>query len=504
MKDDVTKNSKKYSKRRSKASKPSGRYEETRETRGTTKSERSNDASWYGNNDALLRDAGSYSFNNAVGNTTRITEFSNFDSSITYNNVQYLDYPVPGVMTFKYIPAYGGSQGGLPNVVNSNTPINLAARALYSAVRADNSGAKNYDPSDLMKYLIAMDNALCYHSFLRRIYGLARVYSSVNRYWPRAIIESMNVDFDDIISNLADLRYYINAMSAKINRFCVPGNMPIFLRHYFMNSGVYRDDYSDKSQIYVFTPRWLYAYNETNTPATLDPVDVTDAVGSLAGKLGFSDLIGIMDSIMDPLTASEDIGIISGDLFKRYGLDGSFTLTPIDVDYEVVPQFDDVILSQIQNMTIVGDINKTSITEGTTIGVDAGLLYQTLTSQGGYYTSNLGHVINLFKDIDKIEPADVMEATRLTCHGQVICNSTDARFEEVITECGSELVCSFTIWNLNPYTGLPTANTSRDTQVVSTANAAPIAAAMSAFNQHPMLITIVGANPNTGDRKSVV
>jgi len=404
---------------------------------------RTNDLDWYRVNDQLLNDAGNYSFNNPLGNSTRVTELTQLDPSITVGNFDRLDTSVPGIMLFKYIPTIGYSP-------DSNSPINVAAKALYSVVRGDNSGAKNYEPADMMKYLMALDSAYSMYAFMARIYGLSRVYSAVNRYWPKYVIESMHVDFSDVMANNADLRYAINIMAAKLNTLCAPSIMKIFDRHFWMNMGVWKDAEFDKSQLYLFTPKYLYKYDEDTVPASLIPVDLYPVSANFTVK----NLLDIAETMTNALFASEDIGIISGDLFKRYGPDGSHKLNSVDEAFEVYPVFDPVVLSQIQNIRCCGDVdpNTVKITE-ITADPDKGALHQVIGMSNRANLNpgiEIAHLLNIDKEVGNITSGDVMEASRLIALGYNVATTeaevTKSQF--VIDVCGSEVITTLSVYNL--------------------------------------------------------
>lgn len=487
----ANKNSKSDSKKRKKFKK--GNKPINASTDGTTEVKPSghNDADWYASDANLLRDAGSYSFGNPLGNSTRVTELTQFDSSITYSNIGNLDTPIPGVAVIEFVPTYGGSQEGLPGNFNSANPINTIARALYSKVREANSGSWTYHPSDLMKYMIAMDSVFMFEAWCSRLYGLARVYSSVNRYWPKGVVFGCHVDFDDLMTHLADLRYYINSYVVRANQLAVPEGMPIFYRHLLLNGGIYKDKKSDKAQMYLFNPRFIYVLNETETPKRLDPVAINNAVGTGSDNLlTVADIMGIGDRLLSAVLTSEDIGIICGDIMKKFT--NYIKLAEVPVDYTVFPDYVEEVSSQIQNCRLVGDILVSApdklgyIYEGTTIGVDSGMLYQQLVTLNPRPTLNLGHPLSLDKDMAEIEPKDVVEATRLLTSGIVTWSSDTLKFQSLICECGSEVCTKMFLIALDGNSGVP--------QVVSTIVSNGVAAAygfpydISCFDKHPILI----------------
>jgi len=475
----------KFKKKNRKAATESADVRQSRKEESMDTKPRTNDLDWYRVNDQLLNDAGNYSFNNPLGNTTRVTELTQLDPSITVTNFNSLDTSVPGIMAFRYIPTIGYSP-------DSNSPINIAAKALYGVVRADNSGAKVYEPADMMKYLMALDSAYSMYAFMARIYGLSRVYSAVNRYWPKAVIESMHVDFTDVMNNNADLRYAINIMAAKLNTLCAPSLMKIFDRHFWMNMGVWKDAEFDKSQLYLFTPKYLYKYDEETVPASLLPIDFYQT----PNKMTVKNLTDIADSMINALFASEDIGIISGDLYKRYGAEGSHKLNAVDEYFEVYPTYDEVVLSQIQNIRCVGDvdINTAKITE-LTADPDKGALYQVLGKSAQSRVNpgiEIAQMLNIDKEVGSISSGDVMEASRLTALGyNIVTKDSETTAQFIIDICGSEVITTMNIFNLN---------NGQLNKLYEFTNFATVGAtglsAISSFSRHP--IVYAGSASATG------
>ena len=302
-----------------------------------------NDWRWYAQNESLLRDSASYPYSWPLGNA--------IDLGIT--NGQSL--ALPGLMTLEIVPTIGWS-------ATENSPINVASRNVYSWVRHKNSGHANYDNTDLMLYLIAMDSAYSMWAFLRRIYGVARDYSPTNRYYPRAIIEAMHVSFEDVMNNLAQLRYFINSYRLKVTSMCIPSSMPYMARHMWMYSGLYVDGVSDKAQTYMYTPYGFFNFQlDSSGAGMLKLKQLTSyATGTSAiqqGKLSVctvEDLFKMANDILNPIIADEDMNIMSGDILKAYGNNGVVTLPDVPENYAVIPTFDSEVLAQIQNSNALG------------------------------------------------------------------------------------------------------------------------------------------------------
>lgn len=295
-----------------------------------------------------------------------------------------------------------------------------------------NSGAKNYDQADLMLYLMALDSAYMYWNWMKRIYGYLRTYSQYNKYMPRAYAEAESLQFDDLISNLSDFRLYINQTAAKLSAFCVPAVFPLFIRHSWMCSNIYKDSGLLKSQQYMFIPSYVYKYDETGSEygGQLIPVQVT----GFSTYLKFSDIVTTMNSIIDAIAYSEDIGVMSGDILKAYGQEKLFKLPTLEPDYMVEPVYNEEVLNQMHNSTTTVPFNVTTswkITQDPTTGF--------LTFNPSFAPTPVvfkRQIINM--PWDNVTPANTMVGTRLITVLKE--NSQTSIANPELDACGSEIV----------------------------------------------------------------
>lgn len=88
---------------------------------------KTNDPSWYAADATLMRDAASIPFSWSVGTT--------LDIGVDEN------YVVPGICAIDTVPSFGYS-------TDTTSPLNIAARSMYSFIRHANSGSANYDAPD--------------------------------------------------------------------------------------------------------------------------------------------------------------------------------------------------------------------------------------------------------------------------------------------------------------------------------------------------------------------
>lgn len=403
-------------------------YADSRTRRDCYKSS-ANDWQWYAQNQQLVKDYASYPFGKALG--SRLWISSTVSQPGTSGGTLINNQAIPGALVYYYQPSVGSPQ-------DANAPINVAARNIYSFVRHANSGHTNYDAPDLMLYLIAMDSVYMYHSFMKRILGLLFDYSTLNRYYPESLIMSMGVDFDDISHHISDLRGFINQYAVKMGSMCIPNSMSYMARHVWMTEGLYTDASSAKAQTYMYVPCSYYKFGlDAEGKGQLQKVDFsTPHLGwtMMSNNLKkFADLVDFGNALLDPILSNEDLNIMSGDVLKAFGDSGVVKISGIADGYMVLPMYNQEVLSQMENATILGD-GPTLISQNADVGggylqvsnatfkiaFDTPTSYTTASSAtltadqaNGILASLEGRKILNFHHSD-VAPEEVMVATRLS------------------------------------------------------------------------------------------
>lgn len=383
-----------------------------------------NDISWYQKNPDLLRAAGNLSFANALGSPIDLSN-DKFKAPLALDEQR-----IPGIAVIHAVTGPGLSN-------DATSGVNIAMRNIYSYVRHVNSGHSNYDPVDLMLYLLAMDEAYMVYYRAVRAYGAMFTFNTVNRYAPKALVEALGFDYEDINANLASFRYAINAYAARINAYAVPTNMPIFKRHAWLFSSIYTDENVSKAQIYAFSTNHYRVYDEKYSKG-----------GRLVAKawktkLTVADWINVANEVAAPLTTSEDIGIISGDIIKAFGRENLHMLASLADNYVVLPTYVPEVMDQIHNLQAVGEIELESnnIEQDPQIG-KGNLLYNPIIKDGSNPALCANRVVD-FK-IETPTPEDVVVATRLA----VSCEQSPDKTKAMFTSMGTEVVTDVTIYTL--------------------------------------------------------
>lgn len=401
-----------------------------------------NDWRWYALDEQLLKDTASIPYSWPTGNRVNLSEYAG----------ELNDSAFPGVLSMYLTPTIGWTD-------KETDPINIAMRNIYSYVRHANAGHTNYEAPDYFMYLLAMDSVYSYHAWLKRVYGCMMLYSTENKYYPRGVIDSMNVDFESIQANLAQFRTYINLFAVKAGSLCVPASMSYFAKHMWMYSGIYTDGLTAKSQIYMFNPVLFGKFEAFETGGSkLIAVPMVDRP---EGRFKYEDLIELGNTLLNPLITNEDIGIMSGDTLKAFGPENLFKITGITEDYTVLPAYEPEVLDQIQNATLVGypiwadapsgDSN-VMVSQNTDIGggflVSEPYFYLKDRDQdndnrpAGLSVLASNRIVTF--DYDNVEPYQTMEATRLTNiidPASIEFDTEMSYWKYRVTTLGSEVAC---------------------------------------------------------------
>lgn len=396
-----------------------------------------NDPAWYAANSQLLIDSASLAYSQAIG--TYDKSFSGVEA-ITRINAATGNYTsgklvaAPGLMTIRLMPTIGISKSNV-------STVNIAASRLYSWVRHANSGAKNYDSPDLMMYLLAMDSIYSYYSYIVRAIGVCRLYSQKNRYMSDAVLTALGVIPSSLQDNFAAARNKLNMLGAKMAALCVPKTMPYFMRHAWLYQNIYKDSPTEKSQMYAFVPDGFYKYEGFTDPTggklVYQKINAT-------GPSTIDDHLSKLEEMLNAVVADEDINIMSGDILKAYGAGDLIIVGQVPEEFLLLPVYDEEVLSQIQNTTVLPFVKASDITQDASGAILYTPKIDTVTLEANFSNPGLKK-ITIRKDV--VTPADTMVATRLT-HPLSDLDPTMTGDDYPISSCGSEIAVMMQLYNL--------------------------------------------------------
>lgn len=425
-------------------------------------SEGRNDVSWYARNSVTLNNAATLPFSAALG--LPLTDFySGWQKPGTNNNCNV----VPGIMSLglDFIP-------GLSN--GASSPLNVASQSIYSYVRSKNSKTLGYDRNDLIITIMAIDSFFTMWNWAKRAYTTLKYVDVYNRYTPMHLVEAMNIDYNDLSAKASDFRFKLNMLAARAESMAIPGNIPIFARHSWCVSNIFKDASSSKAQMYIMNPYSYYVYDELSTPnhGSYLQYNVIKP-NSSSSLLKADDIINILETQLDAILNSEDIALISGDISAAYG--GTLAvLSDILEDELIVPAYNEAVLSQIHNATILpsglvsrqsAEISTWNITQNPATGevLFNPSLFNDIASSA--IANNLAEgaahvgdwIIN--SRFDSPTPSDNMISTRLINRLKIdVTSGSDEgsyNWNVSIATCGTEIVHEAYIYSLVYNNGTP-------------------------------------------------
>lgn len=486
---------------------------EPKEGQFGTRVSKDNDPNWYLVNGQLAKDVANFSFNFATGGKIHLDPDISSGSGLNATNLRF-----PGICAIQTGPSIGVTEG-------LSSPINVAAKDIYSFVRHANSGHANYDTPDLMLYLLAADSVQTFWSYMVRACGVARIYSQTNKYVGDALLTAMGIDADDFRRNIAQFRAYVNQYAIKASVLAVPNTMTYYMRHQWMYQNVYMDEDNAKAQLFMYVPAYVYKYhiNDTTTAGELIPFWVNASQnehGVLSNRetlLTTGMLSSMGNELIDAMLSQEDVGIISGDILKAYGSDKLYRYAQIDENYAIAPVYSEEVLAQFHNTDFTGNYIGALYNDNDTVKVitdpDLALTISQVLGIGGGQISCTPYVVaaphltyNKFLDFWKgdVQPEDCIVASRNKIHTSLVnfpvLTKKKINFAGVscaaLESCGSELCINAYVYTYDRITGVLVAvGTCAVTGTANAYNPAVLSLA-SKFNQYPLLHSVTAGMIN--------
>lgn len=300
-----------------------------------------NDPAWYAKNPQLLRDVASVSFGWLAGRPIPLATNTELFPNRTG------DLRIPGICALYTIPTFPYTEG-------SNDALNVAGMKQYSYLRHALSANLPYDMPELICMEVAMAQVYSYINFLRRAYAVASLYANENRYVPQGLLYAMGIDAEDLQTNLNNFRTGINMLTVKASALSVPADLTYFSRQAMMYANIYTAGTSIKDQLYMYVPKGFFVLKETtDTGVSLELTMLNDALNAEQSQLTWDQLIDFGRFMLNPILASQDMGLISSNILRVYGSNGILKLSTTPEILDIVPVFDIGVLEQMANAQVL-------------------------------------------------------------------------------------------------------------------------------------------------------
>lgn len=490
-----------------------------------TDSKASNDPSWYTHIYPLAKDVASLSFNVPTGQIFDATLHA--DSTYpegwtgprfswdtrTSGLPNYGYYTVPGIMMLEVTPILGACTG-------PNDAANIAAQEEYTMVRKANSGAINYDKTDLMMLNLAMDSAYMLYEYLLRAYRTFGMYATMNRYMPDALLQAQGFS-PALNTQLANFRTMMDMFAYSLASINIPDQFDFIKRHSWMFTHVYKDSPLEKASMYLFRPAGFYVWTEgEGDKATYLHYTERKFLFNLESEdamiTSLEQIQDAINKIMTPILGSQDVGTISGDLAKAFGEGGMIKIRPVEDHEALIPAYDMEVISQIENARIFHQVSNLDVVQQLSDTVAGPYLEQNIRLNSFDAVKRfLKPLLNLHSASPT--PEEIVVATRLigTVGDPVVETdwsyfTVDSVGTEIVTGCtiyqfsisvatGKRVLKEIEVYQEMPVGDMPTANPS--ILAAKAANLATVSAAMTAFAHHPT-IYLIGRQSEQWDKVS--
>lgn len=295
---------------------------------------------WYFTDKTLAEQTAQFSFQDFIGS-----------GSLINNGVT-----LPSIMTISLNPSADNSLAGYQGISSAT----LMARKLYNTLANTSGRTQNYAPQDVFTLMLALGEIISYVSYLKRAIGVAYTYNIRNRDFPSKIIEVMGINSSDLFKNLNRYRVELNTILTQVNKVPFPANIAWFDKCNALYEGIFQDNMSPMSQIYIMNPATTWILDETGYEegSVLRTIPVTiNSVGNYAQMTrNMSSHLENLRSMVQALLTSTTLNYIYGDILNyasKFNVKLLY-LNTIEDNYTVMPQYDQEVLLHIHNMILIG------------------------------------------------------------------------------------------------------------------------------------------------------
>jgi hypothetical protein len=295
---------------------------------------------WYFVDKTLAEQTAQFSFQDFIGSGTLI------NNGVT----------LPSIMTISLNPSADNSLAGYAGISTAT----LMARKLYNSLANTSGRTQNYAPQDVFTLLLALGEIISYASYLKRALGVAYTYNIRNRDFPSKIIDVMGINSTDLFANLNKYRVELNTLLTQVNKIPFPANIAWFDKCNALYEGIFQDNMSPMSQIYILKPATTWILDESSyeqgTVLRTIPVSTNSFNNYAPSTRNMSAHISSLRDMIQALLTSTTLNYIYGDILNyasKFNVKLLY-MNMIEDSYTVMPQYDQEVLLHIHNMLLLG------------------------------------------------------------------------------------------------------------------------------------------------------
>lgn len=382
-----------------------------------------------------------------VGNNNKLDSVLPLTTSGSVNSTFAGSFPSTMILDAYLGP--GWSDSGQSGVSRALTLIMARIRSTLST---SNIG---FEVADLGIFLASTTSIMMLMGHVQKLMRMMNRWDARNYVYPKALAKMLHISYDDAINSVNNYTARLNSLIRQFNNWEIPHFVDIYDKQFALMNNIYLDEDSGFGQIYIFSPKNYYLYDDTTASAVSTEIN-------RASFPSISTFIGVIEDMMEAWATSSDLFQING-VLKRAFKDSSRLEVPFyDKDEVAKPETDRAILMQIMNCTIVGKLSGLSVTQDasnpTYVNWKPVTTYTGTTSLNAAINANRipnsKWLLRIFED--SVSKDDCMEMTRFTnfCNPTPINISDDTtpNFQYYLEQCGDTLISTITIYSYDPYT----------------------------------------------------
>ena len=382
----------------------------------------------------------------------------------------YENYPLNGLINLNYGRRLGTIESilrstnstspysfGVPTVVALDVVLtkpqtntndwNQAIQYLYSTIRSANSGSINYSMYDVERYVLDVRNIHAMYCYLRRAYASLNNMNLYDATIPRALLYAMGLNYDDFVSNAANLKEWSNKLSLQISTL-LPLNIDLINRTRWMFSNIFNDSNDIKGSKYIFKLNYVTPFYDTTTP-TITPKSFTYQGISFNSLTTYAQVYKFVNDYINNCINNDIYAVIAGDILKAFGASAIYPSEIWDDNMPTPLIYDEAALTQIQNASITGTINNANnyitytVSDNSFVQQNSSISIITTNTINSQYAINGNNIyVNAYKD--SMTPGETLSATRLS-HSLSVENASGGNTIYSIRTCGTELVTDYRV-----------------------------------------------------------
>lgn len=265
----------------------------------------------------------------------------------------------PSMGSTLFVEDYGTNEITASEMVQLNQHIdavNMMGAKLYTLLSSFSGRTTTYGPCDVIMMIGAIASIAEYSEHLRRAFGVMFTYNPRNRALPKALVEAMGFDFDDMSANLADYRMKFNMQMTRINQIPLLDNIGFIRKCRRIYQKVYADAPTSMYQMYVMIPNSVWKFDEDSysTGSALKTFKLSSLTDK---KMGTH--IQLLADMINRVVLSSTLQIVYSDILN---LATKIHIPMWKFDYlselySVKPEYNRNFLLQIHNSTALCEPN---------------------------------------------------------------------------------------------------------------------------------------------------